>query len=171
MRCCLARLWPSQFKRHTCARCVVITRNPRSRPGRPVTRTAPIGAIQYQAAARSRAGVVLPVGGLACASTTGRAVLAVVRCQGPARPGSEFRAFGFLRRWPLPAREPSTAPCRPNFLIVKTENGRKKREWRVGPKSEPAGRPAGSGQRVIQPGLECVELLSSPLHSGYLDRV
>ena len=66
-------------------------RNPRSRPGRPVTRTAPIGAIQYQAAARSRAGVVLPVGGLACASTTGRAVLAVVRCRETPKVESAYR--------------------------------------------------------------------------------
>ena len=38
--------------------------NPRSRPRRPVTRTAPVGAIQYQAAARSGGGVVLP--GVGC---------------------------------------------------------------------------------------------------------
>ena len=54
---------------------------PRSQPRRPVMRTAPVGAIQYQAAARSGAGVVLPGVGLACMSTTGRAVLAAVRCR------------------------------------------------------------------------------------------
>ena len=37
---------------------------PRSQPRRPVMRTAPVGAIQYQAAARSGAGVVLP--GVGC---------------------------------------------------------------------------------------------------------
>ena len=37
---------------------------PRSQPRRPVMRTAPVGAIQYQAAARPGAGVVLP--GVGC---------------------------------------------------------------------------------------------------------
>ena len=65
--------------------------NPRSRPQRPVTRTAPIGAIQYQAAARSGAGVVLPGVGLACTSTTGRAVLAAVRCRETPKADSAYR--------------------------------------------------------------------------------
>jgi hypothetical protein len=79
--------------------------NPRSRPRRPVTRTAPIGAIQYQAAARSRAGgVELGVESLAT-STTGRAVLAVVRCRETPKAESAYR-HGVVRvRWrPHPER-------------------------------------------------------------------
>ena len=65
--------------------------NTRSRPGRPVTRTAPVGAIQYQAAARSRAGgVELGVESLAT-STTGRAALAVVRCRETPKAESAYR--------------------------------------------------------------------------------